>query len=143
MLISQSLSKWRLLQFHKKTADHLALLFQRGFNVGCVADGLCIGVTRPILKNKNKPKSSCSSYRPGTVSSVFAKILEILIVDRLKEKCIIPPLYFDFQSGLGCFHALRSLCNILRDTEASGSPLVLGAYNVMNTFGFLICSKAM
>ena len=43
---------------------------------------LCIGVISPILK-KIKPKSSCSSYRPVTVSSVSTAIFELPVGYRL------------------------------------------------------------
>ena len=113
--------------------NYLALLFQMVFNVGVVLAFLHIGVIRAILK-KNKPKSSCSSYMPVNLSSVFTKIFKLLIVDHLRENCIVPLFQIGFQSGLGCFHALRSLCNRLRHTEAFGRTLVLGAYDVMNAF---------
>ena len=131
--IKETLSKLRKKKFSASTNSiwaehfittndflyiHLALLFQMVFNVGAVPDSLCIGVMRSDLK-KNKPKSSCSAYRLVTVSGVFAKIFEFLIVDHLKEKCIIPPFQFRFQSGLGCFHDLRSIYNILRDTKCT------------------------
>ena len=50
------------------------------FTVGVVPECLCVGVVTPVLK-KGKPLSQCSSYRPITVSSVFSKIFELLIID--------------------------------------------------------------
>ena len=73
-----------------------------------------------FIRKNNKSKSS---YKLVTVLSVFAKIF--LIVDHLKENHIMPPFQLWFQSGLGCFHALRSPCNIVGDTEAFGGSLVL------------------
>ena len=121
--------------------NHLAFLFQIVFNVVVVPDSLCIGGISPILK-KNKSKSSCSSYRPVTASRVSAKIFELLIIDHLK-KVYYTTIPVRVRVGLGCFHALRSLYNTLRDTEASGSTLVLGAYDVMNAFVSLIHSLAI
>ena len=107
--------------------DHIALLFQMIFTVGVVPDCLCVGVVTPVLK-KGKPLSQCSSYRPITVSSVFSKIFELLIIDHIRQQCVMPPFQFGFQPRLGCYHALRSLCTILKDAERSGSPLAIGAY---------------
>ena len=70
-------------------------------------------------------------HRPITVSSVFSKIFELLIIDHIRQQCVMPPFQFGFQPRLGCYHALRSLCTILKDAERSDSPLAIGAYDII------------
>jgi hypothetical protein len=93
------------------------------FTVGFVPDCLC--VVTPVLK-KGKPLSQCSYYRPITVSSVFSKrFFELLIIDHIRQQCVMPPFQFGFQPLLGCYHALRSLCTILKDAERVKGQIVL------------------
>ena len=79
----------------------MALLFQRIFKVGVVPDCLGVGVVTPVLK-KGKPLFLCSSYKPITVSSVFSKIFELLIIRNIQQQCVMPPFQFGFQPRLGC-----------------------------------------
>jgi hypothetical protein len=74
---------------------------------------------------------------------VFSKIFELLIIDHIRQQCVMLPFQFGFQPHLGCNHALRSLCTILKDTERLDSPLAIGAYDISNAFGSQIHSQAM
>ena len=75
---------------------------------------------------------------------MFSKIFELLIIDHIHQQCVMTPFQFGFQPRLGCYHALRSLCTILKDAEErSDSPLAIGAYHISNSFGSLIHSQAM
>jgi hypothetical protein len=74
---------------------------------------------------------------------VFSKIFELLIIDCIRQQRVMPPFQLGFQPRLGCYHALRSLCTILKDAERSGSPLAVCAYDICNAFGSLIHSQAM
>jgi hypothetical protein len=61
----------------------------------------------------------------------------------MRQQCVMPLFQFGFQPRLGCYHALRSLCTILKDAERSDSPLAIGAYDISNAFGSFIHSQAM
>ena len=89
------------------------------FNFGVVPDSSCIGMVSPILK-KNKPKS-CLSYRPVTVSSVFAKIFDLLIVAHLKEKFTLSIMLVPITLYVGYIHLKDCLKsgNVLLDSKLS------------------------
>jgi hypothetical protein len=48
------------------------------------------------------------------------------------------PFQFRFQPRLGFYHALLSVCTVLKDAERLGSPLAINIYDICNTFGPLI-----
>ena len=117
-----------------KLMCHLSLLYQMIFCCGIVPDSFCVGLISPILKKRKDP-FECSSYRPIAASSVFAKVFELLIINNQRSLCYILPDQFGFQPKLGCFHALKCLCNLLSDADKSGGTLALGTYDVSKAFG--------
>ena len=125
-----------------KLICHLSLLYQMVFCSGVVPDSFCLGLISPILK-KGKDPYVCSSYRPITVSSVFAKIFELLIINSLRSTCYTPPYQFGFQPKLGCFHALKCLCNLLIDADESDGTSALGTYYGCKAFDSLLHPQAM
>ena len=82
-------------------------------------------------------------YRPITVSNAFAKIFELLIINSLRSTCYTPSYQFGFQPKLGCFHALKCLCNLLIDADESDGTLALGTYDVSKAFDSLLHPQAM
>ena len=89
-----------------KLMCHLSLLYQMVLCCGIVPDSFSVVLISPILK-KGKQPSECSSNQPITVSSVFAKVFELLIINKLCPLCYMPPHQFGFQPKLGCYHALN------------------------------------
>jgi hypothetical protein len=86
--------------------EHLAIAYQIIMTHGVVPDLFCLGSITPVLK-KGKPATEPSSYRPITISSVFCKLFELLIIGDIRKCCKAPPHQFGFQSGMGCAHALE------------------------------------
>jgi len=117
--------------------EHLVLLYQMIFNLGIVPDSFSIGCLTPIPK-KNKPPSDCSSFRPITVSTVFCKIFENLIIEELRTKCTVQAHQFGFQSRLGCGHALSALVSALVDAEDRGESIALATHDVRRAFDSLL-----
>ena len=78
-----------------KLMRDLSLFYQIVSCSGIVPDSFSVGLIPPILKN-GKDLSECSSYRPITVSSVFAKVFELLLINNLRSFCYMPPLQFGF-----------------------------------------------
>jgi len=106
VLKSRNKTKLHLQNGSDKLRCHLSVLYQIVFCCDIVLDSFCVGLISLILK-KGKDLSECSSYWPITVSSVFAKVFELLIINNLCSLCYMPPHQFGFQPKLGCFHALN------------------------------------
>ena len=70
-------------------------------------------------------------------------MFELLIINNLRSICYMPPHQFGFQPKLGCFHALKYLCNLLIDADKSGGTLALGTYDVSKAFDSLLHPQAM
>lgn len=123
-------------------SEHLAIAYQIILTHGIVPDIFCLGVITPVLK-KGKPAHEPSSYRPITVSSVFCKLFEKLIISDIKASCKVPPHQFGFQAGLGCAHALHVAANVLLDAHISKESLAIGEYDVRRAFDSGIHSQNM
>ncbi|XP_065583954.1 uncharacterized protein LOC136042989 [Artemia franciscana] len=124
---------------------HLCQKLKKKLSAG--ADQICAlhllnGVITPVLK-KGKPAHEPSSYRPITVSSVFCKLFEKLIISDIKASCKVPPHQFGFQAGLGCAHALHVAANVLLDAHISKESLAIGEYDVRRAFDSGIHSQNM
>jgi hypothetical protein len=81
--------------------DHLALLFQICISQRIVPSNFCVGITTTILK-KNKDAALCNSYRPITVSSLFSKVFEKLLLPSIASKCLVGSKQLGFRTHVGC-----------------------------------------
>ena len=55
----------------------------------------------------------------------------------------MPDHQFGFWPGLGCAHTLFSLASILADSQKSGDPIVIGAFDVSRAFDLSIHARAL
>ena len=95
------------------------------------------------FSKKGKDLLECSSHQSIAVSSVFAKVFELLTINNLRSLCYMLPHQFGYQPKLGCFHALKCLCKFLIDVDKSGGTLALGTYDVSKSFDSLLHPQAM
>jgi hypothetical protein len=109
---------------------------------GVVPDLLCLGSITPILK-KGKPARGPSSYRPITISSVFCKLFEFVIIGGIRKCWKAPPHQFGFLSGMGCAHTLHVVANVMIDTNISNESLAIGEYDIRRAFDSGIHAQIM
>jgi hypothetical protein len=122
--------------------EHLAIAYQIIMRYGVVLDLFCLGSITPVQK-KGKPATEPSSYRPITISSVFCKLFELLIIGGIRKCCKAPPLLFGFQSGRQCTHALHFVANVLLDAHVSSKLLAIIEYDVCHSFDLGIYVQIM
>ena len=72
----------------------------------------------PLLKSGNLDKSLLSSYRPITLSSLFGKVIDLMILNRHQEAFNSSDLQFGFKSSHSTNHCeltspsfLKNYCN--------------------------------
>jgi Reverse transcriptase (RNA-dependent DNA polymerase) len=81
--------------FHRAFTLLLNSCIQHGFIPSCWRTGTII----PLLKAGIIDKSISTNYRPITLSSLFGKIIDILILDRYSDKLASSSLQFGFKKG--------------------------------------------
>ena len=108
---------------------HLELLYQKIFNCGVVP----AGVITPVPK-KGKNKSSCSSYRPITVSPILCKLFELLVIDDINQACSTPDHQFGFKKGYSREHVHTIIANVLVEIEESGETVIMAGHDVSRAF---------
>ena len=99
---------------------------------------LRVGIITPIYKRKGKDPLDVSSYRGITISSVFAKLYETLILDRMSpivDILNLPDcLQTAYRKGLSCSDAIfftqETILSFLND---GGHPL-LGMYDLEKAY---------
>ena len=78
--------------------DFLCMLINMTIRHGHVASEWHLGTIVPLLKAGNLNKSSLSSYWPITLSSLFGKVIDLLVLSRYQEAFCASDLQFDFTS---------------------------------------------
>ena len=64
--------------------ETLTVLFNDIVRTGCIPPSLKHSVIIPLYKGKNRPKNSMNSYRGASLTPTLNKVLEKLVMDRLK-----------------------------------------------------------
>ena len=114
----------------------LSVLFSICLTYGVIPDTFCAGLLVPILKKSNLDPKVPGNYRPITVSSVLSKILEIYILEQVKEynpaKC-----QFGFVSGKGTSMAAVMAHDISAFCTSKGSCVYMCRLDVQGAFDTL------
>ena len=101
-----------------------------------IPETFCAGLLVPILKKSNLDPKVPRNYRPITVSSVLSKILEIYILEQVKEnnpaKC-----QFSFVSGRGTSMAAVMGHDISAFCTSKGSCVYMCSLDVQGAFDTL------
>ena len=83
----------------------------------------------------------CNSYRGITVSSNLAKLLEIILLQRvcplLEEKGLPFPQQTAYKQGVGCDDAIFTTMEVMKYYKRNGDRLYLCAYNLKKAFDFV------
>lgn len=109
-------------------APILTILFN-----GCLSEGIfpkVLKLSRTIPVYKKGPPNYVSSYRPISLTPIFGKVFEGIMLKQLcdyfEEHCLLAPAQFGFRSGRSTVSAVDSLLQqILAAFEAKQSTAVL------------------
>ena len=90
-----------------------AVITMKLFNLclirGYVSDSFCHSVIVPVVKDKNGNNDSFDNYRPISLVTMFSKVVELCLNQRLELLFKVDELQFGFVSGMGCLKAIYSL----------------------------------
>jgi hypothetical protein len=78
-------------------ATHTALLFSGLLTHGSVIDEFLLSTTVPIPKGRNANLTDSENYRGITLSSVFGRLLDLIILNRYSEQLNSSELQFGFK----------------------------------------------
>ena len=125
-----------------KLFSHIALLFQAIVSQQSVPQGLCQGVVTCIHKKGKDPKD-CSSYRPITICSVLAKLLEKILCPIVAARADVGDNQFGFRSGLGVQNAHATFISIVEKFKKRKTPLFVCAIDISKAFDSVLHSQAV
>ena len=113
-------------------------IFNAILNLEVIPPSFKFGVITPIYKGKGKDPLVCNSYRGITVSSNLAKLLEIILLQRmrplLEEKGLPFPQQTAYKQGVGCDDAIFTTMEVMKYYKRNGDQLYLCAYDFEKAF---------
>ena len=116
---------------HSSTlCEHLACLYSAIISWATLPETLTIGIIIPVLKKPSLDPNSPSSYRPITLSSTHAKLLEYIMM----PDDSISSTQFGFRSGRGTASPCSMLNDIIKTYDEDGSPLYMCSLDAEKCF---------
>lgn len=91
---------------------------------------LTIGLIVPVIKKPSLDPNSPSSYRPITLSSTHAKLVELIML----PKDSASPSQFGFRTGRGTTHATSLLNDVIYYFKDGGSPVYICSLDAEKCF---------
>ena len=95
----------------------LAMFYSSVLTHSFVPTSLTDVVLTPILKNKLKDPTDSTNYRPISVASAGSRLLEDIVLDRLKTYLFTSDYQFGFKDGVStnsCIFAVKEVINYYR-----------------------------
>ena len=102
---------------------HLSLLFTSAIVHNFIPDNLLATIIVPIVKNKSGNISSTDNYRPIAITSALSKVLEALLLNRLKPFLQTSDSQFGFKPKHGTDMCVFTLKQIIEYYRGLGSPV--------------------
>ena len=91
-----------------------------------------------VVKDRNGDASKCSNYRPGSLVTMFSKVLELYIFSSLESNLKVAELQFGFVPKKGCQKALFTLETVVNYFTDHSSPAYVASLNVSKpAIGFI------
>ena len=104
--------------------DHLSRLFSAILTFNCIPSVFITGVMVPILKKPTIDPSNPSNYRPITVSSIFAKLFEMLIMPNEQNLPLCSNQY-GFRNNYSVGHGVSFLNDLMLYSRHTQSNVYL------------------
>ena len=92
------------------------------------------GTTILLLKSGNLDKSLVSSYRPITLSSLFGKVIDLMILNRHQEAFNSSDVQFGFKSSHSTNHCTFVAKEVIAHNNNNGCDVFLCAIDMQKAF---------
>jgi hypothetical protein len=112
----------------------LSFLFNMCICHSFVPDSFSTSVIVPVVKDKNGKCDSFDNYRPISLVTMFSKVFELCIANRLSSLLNVDELQFGFVSGKGCQKELFTLETVVNYFNCRGSPVYLASLDATKAF---------
>ena len=130
-----------LIHMHPQFHDILAVLFNTMLNHSHLPDGLAHSLLVPLLKDKSGKIDDQANYRAIALSTTLSKVLELILVERLKPYLSTCDAQFGFKSGLSTTHATFALKETVNLFTKQGSPVYACFLDASKAFDRVCHSK--
>ena len=121
----------------------LAVIMMKLFNLciihGYVPYSFCHSVTVPVVKDKIGNNDCFDSDRPIFLVTIFSKVFELCLIQRLKLLFNVGELQFDFVSGMNCQKAIFSLETVSNYFTERGISVLMAALDASKVFDRINC----
>ena len=117
-------------------SDHLSRLFSAILTFNCVPSVFITGVMVPILKKPTIDPSNPSNYRPITVSSIFAKLFEMLIMPNEQNLPLCSNQY-GFRNNYSVGHGISFLNDLMLYSRHTQSNMFICSMDAEKCFDSL------
>ena len=112
----------------------LTLLFNMCLLHGFVPESFGSSIIIPVVKDKTCNLDKYDNYRPISLVSMFSKVFELCLSERLANFVNFDELQFGFVQGKGCQKALFTIESVVNYFTARGSPVFLAALDASKAF---------
>ena len=116
----------------------LASLYSVILTYSYVPSTFTCGVIVPVIKKSTLNPNLPENYRPITLTTMFAKMLEYILVPNVE----ISETQFGFRTGMGTAFGCRLLSDVIKYCQYGGSPLYTCSLDVEKCFDN-ICHKSL
>jgi hypothetical protein len=120
-----NLSAEHLQYAHPSLTIHLKLLFNAIFTHSFVPDKFGLGIIIPLLKDKTGNVTDVHNYRPITLTPIFSKVFENLILQLCQDYFLTDELQCGFKQGLGCIDIIFAVKTTVNYFVERGSCVML------------------
>ena len=125
-----SLKSQNLIHASEILHGHLSILFTIMLKHGYSPNGMLLGTMVPIPKGKFNDLTNSKNYRAITISSLFGKLFDIIVLNREGQHLMTNDLQFSFKSGSSttmCTSMVRETITYFVHKGANVYSLVLDA----------------
>jgi len=77
---------------------HMSFLLTSILSHGCVPDDLLVSTVVPIPKGRNLNLTDSANYRGITLSSIFGKVFDLIVLNRYSDSLVTSDLQFGFKA---------------------------------------------
>ena len=117
----------------------LSVLFSVMIRHGCAPDGMLMGTMVPLPKGKFNDLSKSKNFRALTISSIFGKVLDNIILNIEHDNLFTNDLQFSFKKGLSttiCSTMVRETISYFNHKGSAVYSLVLDATKAFDRINY-------
>jgi len=122
--------------------NHLQIIFQSCLAQLLVPDSFLCGRATSIQK-RGKDHTSCTNYRPITISCFLSKLLEHLLLPEIELNCDFTPFKFSFWKSFGCSHSHHVLSWLMKEDVKTKMSLFCLTVDISGAFDNILHSQTL